>query len=60
MNQQRINKYFDVRFGLRSYPIYSTPDDILFIRREEAVNNCNEKGLDENEIIEWYYKPKRK
>jgi hypothetical protein len=59
MTQEKANRIFETDLGRQLSVIYVTPDDMPFIRREEAVNYCHdilEHGDDitKYEITEWY------
>ncbi len=59
MTQEEANKIFDTELGQQLMEIYVTPDDMPFIRLEEAQNYCHdilELGDDPSKynITLWY------
>lgn len=60
MTQEKANKIFETELGLQLDVIYSTFDDKLFIRPEEALNHLkglissNSKNNIDTTITEWY------
>jgi len=60
MTQEKANKIFETELGLQLDVIYSTFDDKLFIRPEEAWNylkgliSSNSKNNIDTTIAEWY------
>lgn len=52
MTQEKINKYFQGQLGQQCNSLFSTADDRVFIRYEEAKDH-SEKLFNE-EIIEWW------
>ena len=60
MTQELINKYFKGDLGRQLNVIYSTSDDRVFIRYEEALKHTegkldpNTQPLEDKKIIEWF------
>lgn len=60
MTQERINKYFNTELGQQLDELYSTSDDMVFIRYEEALKhtkgelNPDSKSLKNDLITTWY------
>jgi len=54
MNQEKINKYFESELGQQCNSLFSTSDDNVFIRYQEALNHSIENNLNKDEITEWY------
>ena len=60
MTQELINKLFDTDIGLQVLEMYSTSDDRVFIRRDEAIAHAkgeleaNSKPLDNQIIHIWH------
>lgn len=59
MTQERINKYFLTDFGEQLDVLYTTSDDCVFIRYEEALEHIEymkneETPLINDYITEWY------
>lgn len=54
MTQEKIDKVFMSSLGRQLNELYSTSNDMVFIRRYEAVDHSEEEGLDIEEIELWY------
>jgi len=58
MTQEMVNKIFDTEIGIQLLSIYSTPDDSVFIRYNEAKYHCQHALGIEPEygvtILEWF------
>ena len=60
MTQELINRYFKGDLGRQLSVIYSTSDDRVFIRYEEALKHTegkldpNTQPLEDKKIIEWF------
>jgi len=60
MTQETINRYFKGDLGRQLSVIYSTSDDRVFIRYEEALRHTegkldpNTQPLEDKKIIEWF------
>jgi hypothetical protein len=60
MTQEIVNKCFETEFGQQLDQLFSTSDDRLFVRYEEArlhtegLLDPNTKPLTDNTVIEWY------
>ena len=54
MTQEKIDKVFMGKLGRQLNELYSTSDDMVFIRRYEAVYHSEEEGLDIEDIQVWY------
>ena len=54
LTQEYINKVFQTNLGQQLDCLFSTPDDNVFIRKEEAIQHCNDNSLNEEEIIQWF------
>ena len=60
MTQKRINKYFIADLGKQLDTLYSTSDDRVFIRYEEAKLHTEGKldpntlPLEDEKIIQWF------
>ena len=53
MTQERINKYFQGSIGSQCDTLFSTSDNRVFIRYEDAVFNIKEEGLTDDNILQW-------
>lgn len=54
MTQERINEYFKSSLGEQCYGLFSTEDNLVFIRMSEALYHSEENGLDPDKIQLWY------
>jgi hypothetical protein len=54
MTQEKINKCFNTPLGEQCDVLYTTADDKIFIRHEEAVKHSTDNNLDVNAIAEWF------
>jgi len=54
MTQEQANKIFATELGQQLNVIWVTPDDVSFIRFEEAIQHCLHLGLDKDKIADWY------
>lgn len=54
MTQERMKKYFESELGQQCTSLFSTPDDMVFIRYNEALNHCNDNNLSPFDILEWF------
>ena len=60
MTQEIINKYFSSSLGEQCNNLFSTSDDRVFIRYEEALSHSNgtlddnTRPLKDKTIIEWF------
>lgn len=63
MTQEIIDRYFNTSLGEQCDVLYSTSDDRVFIRHEEAIKYTNGKLeepfvlLEDKNIISWYKEP---
>jgi hypothetical protein len=54
MNQLEINKYFRSSLGEQCYELFSTSDDRVFVRYEEAVEHSKQNNLPVDKIERWW------
>lgn len=54
MTQELINRYFQSPLGQQCNSLFSTPDDRVFIRYEEAKQHCIDNSLNRMKILEWF------
>jgi hypothetical protein len=60
MTQEKVNRIFETDLGVQLNVIYSTSDDRVFIRYEEALLHTNEllnsdpEKFVDTTITEWY------
>jgi len=54
MTQEKIDKVFMSELGRQCGELFTTEDDVVFIRYKEAVDYSNESGLDVDGIEVWY------
>ena len=58
---EKIDKYFESELGQQCNELFSTSDDRVFIRYEEAVMHANgeldpdTKPLEDKFVMDWYY-----
>ena len=54
MTQEKIDLIFETGLGQQCDVLYTTPDDQVFIRYEEALDYCRLRNLEIDKIEEWY------
>jgi hypothetical protein len=54
MDRDYVTKAFQSSLGQQCEELFSTPDDRLFIREEEAYRHCMDNNLDAGKIQMWF------
>ena len=54
MKRKDIDLYFRSSIGEQCNSLFSTPDDMVFIRKHEAIEHCTLNDLNSTEIVEWF------
>ncbi len=56
MTQEKINNYFQSELGQQCNSLFTTPDDMVFIRRSEAEEHLKTMlvGNIKEPITEWF------
>lgn len=54
MTQEQINKAFRSSLGSQCNSLFTTSDDTIFVRLEEAIYHITFKGLVDPTIMQWF------